>query len=211
MIEQMQIEEYIFDFCENKVQIKMKLSRNHFCLVIEGFIIVIFAILFVFAAIICFLSAGYFYAILFFLMSVSMVCSFLFRVWQGRKRREKFCFVIDERGVTHTDLDKIYQIPWASVISWGFVNHNFISGVRPGANTPRQICMYFAQGVYKEKYLRRKFDRIESNFRAHASTSEMIVLGLRQDNLPKEIYEKLVCFVQMHSGESKHLDYFCES
>lgn len=204
------IKEYMFNFNDRGFDFKLKptTSKETAKTII---LTTLLASVFLFFAYFCFLNTGYFYSvaslIIFFLISLG---GFL-NIMQRKKREKRFHFLIDYIGISHVDIDACYHIKWADVASFGFVDKNVISGTRSSQNYPTQTCLYFAKLVYDEKYLRRKFDRIENRFHRHCSTEQMIVFSFLQDELPEWLYTKMNSYIQLYIDKNNENSFTARS
>jgi hypothetical protein len=107
-------------------------------------------------------------------------------------------------------LNGSFNIFWAEINSFGIVNNNVICGTKDYSNVPRQTCLYFSKQVLSEKKLRRKFWRIENQMYKHVSNNEMIVLGLREDNIEDFIKSKIYPYISMYCDMEKEHSYISQ-
>ena len=196
---------HIVSFCEDIVEIRMKpITTKRIVLVVLAALFP--SILFLMLSIFAFLKAGYFYAILFFVIVVLIISVVVINSVQTRRRETKFGFVFDEQGVKHIDVDAIYQMAWNDIMSWGYVDHNVISGQRT-PHSLRQICLYFSKDLHEERFLRKSFNRIDNRRYGHCSTNKLIVFGFQEDNIEEILFKELNDYICKHCDKSKRVDY----
>ena len=202
----MSTKKYIIFFREGIIEIKMK------PITIQSTVLSVLAILLPFAlflilSCIAFLNDGYFYAILFLALSILMVSAVIAGTVQTRKRVAKFSFVLDGQGIKHMDVDTTYHIAWENIVSWGYVYHNVISGIRNTPHSLRQICLYFSRNLHEETFLRKRFDRMGNRRYMHCSTAELVVFGFHEDNIEGSLIQKLNDCICIYCDQSKQADY----
>ena len=198
-------------FDDSWFEVKMKTPNP----TIVGIIISIAARLFVvgaflFLAIIGFIGRGYFYAILGLFFTVFFIYLQISSWIVSNKKYAKFKFLANEEGVTQTEANKTYFLPWSEIVSWGFVNHNVISDFHDCTSSERQICLYFARNQYSEKELRKKFFSIANLARhsyGHCCTEEIIVLGFYQDTVEDFVIDKIRHIICSHCDQDMERSY----
>lgn len=206
MKKQFVLSKYILNLYENSCVINF-ISKSRSELLVSIILTAILTIPFYFAAMLCFLSSQYIYAIMFLLALALAVFGAASGLIRDKKRQKQFQMSIDNSGITHIDIDGKYFIPWDKVASFGIVNNNEISGQRNTLYGPKQICLYFSDTVHDEDYLRKKFNRIGNKRYSHCSNNEMIVLALGENDMEEMIKNELYSIIIRHCEKSLERSY----
>ena len=160
-----------------------------------------------FGAIIGFIGRGYFYASSFSFCFIFFAFMGISRCIVDKKRRVTYSFLVNENGVTQTEVNKTYFLPWSEIIAWGLVNHNAISGHREYVWSERQTCLYFSKKEYTERKAKRFCRFVERNFFGHSNTEERIVFCFSEDDPEESVIEKIKDIICLYSSEEKEQSY----
>lgn len=188
---------YNFEFSDMAVEIKVKEKRkkNVFLNLIVDLVIRVAILIPLSYALVCTIRGkAYFYACIFAPLIVALVGSFIRGLLIEIKKRKKYFFSINQEGIIHTDIDKTYKLYWDEIVCFGLFKHNLISGVRKDSfNT--QSCIVFSKKEYSRKQWYNKLDRIAYKRYGHASTEDVIVLDLKQEDDDDISYNRIKEYV----------------
>lgn len=206
MIELKKIE---IEFGDGRFEAKLKPPKKLTAteIILGAVFSLIFYGMFLFGAIIGFIGRGYFYAILFSFFLIFFAFMGASRCIVDKKRRVTYSFLVNENGVTQTEVNKTYFLPWSEIIAWGLVNHNAISGHREYVWSERQTCLYFSRKEYTEIKSKRFCRFVERNFFSHSNTEERIVFCFGEDDPEESVVEKIKDIICLYSSEEKEQSY----
>lgn len=88
-------------------------------------------------------------AVCFILAVIGLVLDFLY----GKKYRRRFCFTIDESGVSLTDVSGEFRISWLDVGAFGVVTH---VPKRNGRFSYYWSYIYFSKQAQEEQFIKKK-------------------------------------------------------
>ena len=198
MRELIQTEFYSINLLDSSVEIKVK-RESRVALSLSVILSQVFTLPFVAILFFGIRDKRYFYVCL----SVAAILSINAMLIRGLliqiKKEKIYLFLINQDGVFHTDVNKMYQLTWEQIVCYGIIKNNSISGVR---RTPynTQSCIVFSKELYNDKEWYKKLDRIVYKRYSHASTDSTIVLDLRRED-DGEIYNQI----------KKYIEKFCKN
>ena len=173
--------DYLFDY--NK-SMEMRYNPSIKEIVLTFIVVLIlFGALGVFSAILASIEVNV-QSIMFLSLSIITIICDIVGTIQVLKRIKSFKIIVDNQGIRGLESKKEYFLSWADVLSYGIVNENRIVGVRSG---PNQSCIYFGKDNYTERFLRRKFDRLDGKFFKYHKKYKMIVIGVENHVMQESI------------------------
>lgn len=195
--------------CENSINIRYKgMHKNE--LIFNVVFSLIIALPMCILSIILFANKAFFYAIMFLIAAFIFTLAVPLAIIDDKKQKESLQYIINESGITHKDINSSYQIEWADINSWGFIDNNVISGIRKTKHSPKQICLYFSKNVKDEQFLRKKFDNMGNKSSENSNSNDIIALGFKENEMDKSIFDFITAFVNKKIENNKNHNYLKE-
>ena len=132
-------------------------------------------------------------AVCFILAVIGLVLDFLY----GKKYRRRFCFTIDESGVSLTDVSGEFRISWLDVGAFGVVTYVPYGSHRHPSYMSQ---IYFSTAVQEERYIRKKGSSIKSD-------NSTIVFPLYSDDVGTECLS--ICeYIYRYCNKEKQKNFY---
>lgn len=206
-MEQIQLKRYIIETKEGELKFKLKPPSKTDKITMFISFCFLFIPCFAFS-ILSFIKAEYIYVMIFLIGSAITIFSAIFATVTEKKKLSHFEFILNNNGITHSDVDATYFLPWKEVMTYGFVNFCALTYSRRGENES-QMCVYFAKTLFSEKTLRKKINRMSRQKHEHCSSNELIVLALGEEDRNNLYYEFISKYI--NCSKEKEINYFTET
>lgn len=148
-----------------------------------------------------------------FFLSVG-ICLILIDIKNENNRNKKFRLIVNDTGVTHSDLKKNFHLDWSEVNSFGIVNRLRMSNsfgilgmLRSNRRYGSQTVLYFSNKLYNDKELLRRNLAPKPSINLCQSTHQMIVFEFQEDDIEQEIREKLYPYIHKYCDADKELSF----
>ena len=206
MTEKVQLKKYIIEAKEElkfKVKPPSKTDKITMLILFCFFFIPLFAF-----SILSFVKAKYIYVMIFSIGSAITIFLAIFATISEKKKLLHFQFILNDNGITHSDVDATYFLPWEEVVAYGFVNFCALTYSRRRENES-QMCVYFAKTLFNEKTLRKRINKMSLQKHEHCSSNELIVLALGEEDRNNLYYEIISKYI--NCSKEKEINYFMET
>ena len=209
MKKEIQLKNYIIKSTDEELRVTLKPKSNSQKLSV--IILLCFLLIpFLAISILSFVKAMYIYAIMFSIaFAVTMFLAISTTVYDKNKL-SRFQFVLNNDGITHSDVDTTYFIPWEEVKTYGFVNFCALTYSRRQPNES-QICVYFAKSLFSEQILRKRINKMSIQKHGHCSSNEILVFALREEDKNNLFYDFISKYINANCSKEKEVNYFIES
>ena len=123
--------------------------------------------------------------------------SLVFAFKYDKKRRQLFCFTIDEDGITLTDENGAFHISWLDIGAFGVVTYVPYGSHRHPSYMSQ---IYFSTAVQEERYIRKKGSSIKSD-------NSTIVFPLYSDDVGTECLS--ICeYIYRYCNKEKQKNFY---
>ena len=203
MREDIQTIYYIFSFFENSFEVIFKKVKLGFW---GWFTILFFNSCFVSLAIIGFIGASYFHAVLGVVATAASIALCIVKYSDFKKREKTFILKIDCNGVLHIDANANCFLPWEEISSFGIITETAMSSIA-GSRAHPQTCLYFSKILCNEAYLRKLFWRASGKRYRHCSSENIITFCFEEKNIDEKLLARINTYLYKYSDKSKECNY----
>lgn len=152
-------------------------------------------------SLICFLSNGYVYAIIFLLVGLLWLVVSINDITRIKLEKEKFYFLIDEKGVCNRVVNGCSFIPWSEVNSFGFANRIYYT------RSSFQMCLYFSNVIFEESDLRKRLYHNDMIINNGCQRETIVALEFIERSIDQSVIDTINSYIAMYCDKKKENSY----